>query len=153
MLNFGVSGYSTDNELRAYLHRVRRYRPDAVIAFVYVGNDVLENGARLFIKNSHGLPPKPWLHAAHSSGVLAGCLAIERMAAHIGPHIPTLIWSASRIVRFATTQGVQVPLHIACTNAAGPDVTPGVPELFGVFAAPPRRSPGPRAGARRNASC
>ena len=60
MLNAGVSGYSTDNELRAFLSRGARYAPDAVLLVFHVGNDVLENGARLYlekkISNSKGGP-------------------------------------------------------------------------------------------------
>jgi hypothetical protein len=57
MLNAGVSGYSTDNELRAFVTRGARYAPDAVLLLVHVGNDVEENGPRLYLGNARGLPP------------------------------------------------------------------------------------------------
>jgi hypothetical protein len=136
MLNLGVSGYSTDNELRTWVVRGRRYRPDAVLLFVFPANDVLENGARLYLKNPHGLLPKPWLRAVEPSTALEACLTVHRGAARTAANIPTLLWMSSRITRLVATQGVSAPLQLACAHATGPAVTSGVPEMLGVYGEP-----------------
>jgi len=136
VLNAGVSGYATDNELRAFARRLYRYRPDAVLLVFYVGNDVLENGARLFLGNPHGLPPKPWLRARDASPALARCLAVHRGAAHVADVLPDVVWSRSRVLRFATSDAVQRALGAACAGAAGPALVDGAPELLGVYGAP-----------------
>jgi hypothetical protein len=135
MLNAGVSGYSTDNELRAFVSRGARYAPDAVVLVFHVGNDVLENGARLYLENPHGLPPKPWLTASDATPALARCLAVHRAIARLAAATPALVWDHSRIVRGALTSGVET-LAYACANAVGPPLIPGVPDLLGVYGAP-----------------
>ncbi len=48
VLNFGVAGYSTAQELLTYRHRVRHWSPDLVVLMVYAPNDIEDNtiGAR-----------------------------------------------------------------------------------------------------------
>jgi hypothetical protein len=43
VLNFGVSGYSTTQELLAYEKFARKYRPDIVLLAFFIGNDLREN--------------------------------------------------------------------------------------------------------------
>lgn len=43
VLNFGVSGYSTAQELQTLRHRVRPYKPDLVLLAFLSGNDVRDN--------------------------------------------------------------------------------------------------------------
>ena len=136
MLNAGVSGYSTDNELRAFVTRGARYAPDAVLLLVHVGNDVEENGPRLYLGNPHGLPPKPWLAAPHPSRGLALCLAAHRAAGRLTVATPGFLWSSSRLVRATLTTGTGSVLAFACAGATGPPLVPGVPELLGVYGAP-----------------
>src|SRR5262249_43018693 len=92
VLNLGVSGYSTDNELRLFRARAAGYHPNVVLLVFFVGNDVLENGAMLYLKDPHGLPPKPWLETAGASPGLARCLAVHRAAAHVADRAPTALW-------------------------------------------------------------
>ncbi len=47
ILNFGVSGYSTAQELLTLRHRVWPYQPDLVILAFFHGNDVTENSRAL----------------------------------------------------------------------------------------------------------
>lgn len=47
VLNFGVSGYSTAQELLTLRHRVWPYRPDLVLLAFFHGNDVVENSPAL----------------------------------------------------------------------------------------------------------
>jgi lysophospholipase L1-like esterase len=136
VLNLGVSGYSTDNELRAFLARGRRYRPDVVVLLVFLGNDVMENGARLYLKNPHGLPPKPWLRAVAPSPALRRCLAVHRGAAALASRTPGMLWSHSRLTRALLTSGITASLGLACDTATGPPLTPGVPEILGVYGEP-----------------
>lgn len=48
VLNFGVAGYSTAQELLMYRHRARQWAPDLVVLMVYAPNDLDDNtvGAR-----------------------------------------------------------------------------------------------------------
>lgn len=47
VLNFGVSGYGTAQELETFLHRVLPLKPDIVILFVSTGNDWYDNSVEL----------------------------------------------------------------------------------------------------------
>ena len=87
VLNFGVEGYGTAQELLTYRHRAARYRPDIVILAVYTSNDIFNNHRALnerndmpyFVLRNHQLqleqPPGeapaadvvPWYHAARMS--------------------------------------------------------------------------------------
>jgi hypothetical protein len=136
MIDAGVSGYSTDNELRAFDARDHRFAPDVVLLVFFVGNDVLENGARLYLKNPHGLPPKPWVGLGEPTEPLARCFAAARAAAHVADATPGFMWRTSRGVRWTLTGGVGAALQKACGDAAGPSLVPGRPELFGVYGPP-----------------
>jgi hypothetical protein len=140
VLNLGVSGYSTDNELRTFVGRGRRYAPDAVLLVLHVGNDVLENGARLYLSNPHGLPPKPWLRSRDPSRGLAACLALHRAAAHVASSVPGILWQDSRLVRAGLTKGVSGVLRTACAGTLDAPLVPGVPEFRGVYGAPETRA-------------
>jgi hypothetical protein len=136
MLNAGVSGDSTDNELRAFTTGGIGYRPDAVLLVLYVGNDVLENGARLYLRDSRGLPAKPWLRSTDASGRLAACLAVHRGAARLIETVPSALWQRSRVIRFGAVLGLNRTLELACAGAADPARLPGIPELLGVYQPP-----------------
>jgi hypothetical protein len=47
VLNFGVSGYGTAQELLTYRHHAAQYRPDIVLLAVYTNNDIYNNHRRL----------------------------------------------------------------------------------------------------------
>jgi len=47
VLNFGVSGFSTAQELEMLRHYVWRYEPDIVLLAFFAGNDVRDNSRRL----------------------------------------------------------------------------------------------------------
>lgn len=47
VLNFGVSGYGTAQELLTLRHRALAFAPDAVVLVFYAGNDVQNNSPRL----------------------------------------------------------------------------------------------------------
>jgi hypothetical protein len=136
MLNAGVSGYATDNELRAFDVLAPVWRPDAVALVVFVGNDVMENGPRLYLKNPHGLPPKPWIGLPEQSAALARCYAGARAAARVADATPGFVWDASRVVRWSLTAGTGSLLTRLCDDAAGPRLVPGQGELFGVYGPP-----------------
>jgi len=136
VLNAGVSGYSTDNELRAFLADGRRYRPDAVLLLFFVGNDVLDNGARLYLRNPHGLPAKPWLRARAAGPRLARCLAAHRAAARLADGMPTMLWNGSRLVRAGLTVAPDELLRAACVGATGPRSGDSAWELLEVYRPP-----------------
>jgi lysophospholipase L1-like esterase len=83
IVNAGVSGWGTDNELLFFLHEGWRYRPDVVLLFFNTGNDAFENHRPLvtstatypdkpffrlvdgrLVREHYPLPPAPWLQAA-----------------------------------------------------------------------------------------
>ena len=43
LLNFGVGGYGTGQELLTWRHQASRYEPDLVILAIYPGNDITDN--------------------------------------------------------------------------------------------------------------
>jgi hypothetical protein len=47
VINFGVGGYGTTQELLTYRNQVRKYRPDIVLLAVYTSNDILDNSQAL----------------------------------------------------------------------------------------------------------
>ena len=47
IINTGVSGYGTDNELLFYQAEAKKYNSDIVILFLYVGNDIRNNWYKL----------------------------------------------------------------------------------------------------------
>jgi lysophospholipase L1-like esterase len=66
VLNFGVSGYGTCQELMLLENTVLRYRPDIVLLQFMTGNDVLDNTRAL-----SGDPMRPYFCVAE--GRLQGC--------------------------------------------------------------------------------
>jgi lysophospholipase L1-like esterase len=47
VINFGVSGYGTAQELLTYSHRAAQYSPDVTILAFYAGNDIRNNSRQL----------------------------------------------------------------------------------------------------------
>jgi lysophospholipase L1-like esterase len=47
VMNFGVTGYGTAEELETLRHRVLQFKPDMVILFFYTGNDIYNNSLDL----------------------------------------------------------------------------------------------------------
>ena len=43
LLNFGVGGYGTGQQLLTWRHQASRYKPDLVILAIYPGNDITDN--------------------------------------------------------------------------------------------------------------
>jgi hypothetical protein len=47
VMNFGVTGYGTAQELETLRHRALQFRPDLVLLFFYTGNDLFDNDVEL----------------------------------------------------------------------------------------------------------
>ncbi|HAN75663.1 MAG TPA: lipolytic protein G-D-S-L family [Planktothrix sp. UBA8407] len=47
VLNFGVDGYGTAQELITLREKVEKYQPDLVIVSFFIGNDVIDNSSKL----------------------------------------------------------------------------------------------------------
>jgi lysophospholipase L1-like esterase len=60
VLNFGIGGYSTAQELLAYRIDARRFEPDLVLLGFFAGNDVRENSRTLNEANMSWRAPKPY---------------------------------------------------------------------------------------------
>jgi len=69
VINFGVVGYGTTQELLTYRLHASAYEPDVVITAIYFGNDVHDNHPEL--NNA----PSPFLIADNGSLVMEGSLA------------------------------------------------------------------------------
>ncbi|HEX7878274.1 MAG TPA: SGNH/GDSL hydrolase family protein, partial [Candidatus Eisenbacteria bacterium] len=54
VMNFGVSGYGTAQELQTLRHEVLRFHPDVVVLSFLPGNDVRDNG--LLLRRDPGRP-------------------------------------------------------------------------------------------------
>jgi len=55
-LNFGVPGFSTDQEYLLIQDRVLYFSPDAIFLIVYLGNDLFDNELPFPLQASHGKP-------------------------------------------------------------------------------------------------
>lgn len=64
VLNFGVSGYSTGQELLALRHRAAAYRPDMVLLAFLSGNDVRDNSREIA-----GRYPRPYFSVGAGGGL------------------------------------------------------------------------------------
>jgi len=53
IMNFGVVGYGTAQELETFRHRVLQFDPDMAILFVYLGNDLFNNSRELDPEPNH----------------------------------------------------------------------------------------------------
>jgi len=62
VLNFGVSGYGTAQELLTYRYFARRFRPDIVVLAFYPGNDLQDN-----VKDLSGNYPRPYFTLGQAS--------------------------------------------------------------------------------------
>lgn len=56
VLNFGVTGYGTAQELLTYRHRTRAFDPDVVVLVVFAGNDLFNNVRELNPTNADAAP-------------------------------------------------------------------------------------------------
>jgi lysophospholipase L1-like esterase len=65
VLNFGVSGYSTGQQLLALRHRVAAFGPDLVLLAFLSGNDVRDNSREIA-----GSYPRPYFSLAPDGGLL-----------------------------------------------------------------------------------
>ena len=55
-LNFGVPGYSTDQQYLLIRDRVRLFKPDVVLLVVYLGNDLFDNQRPFPLQGDHAKP-------------------------------------------------------------------------------------------------
>lgn len=56
VMNFGVQGYGTAQELLVWRNKARAYQPDAVILLFYTGNDLYNNQRQLNPTNADAAP-------------------------------------------------------------------------------------------------
>lgn len=67
VMNAGVSGWGTDDQLRYYMRYAREFRPDLVVVAMTLHNDISDNMRRAWhVERDGGLverdrPPMPWL--------------------------------------------------------------------------------------------
>jgi hypothetical protein len=95
VLNFGVSGYSTAQELLTLRHRVWSFQPDVVLLAFFVANDLVENspvldedplrpyfvyeGDRLVLDDSYRRSARYRRHDSWYGGMGAGLLGHSRL--------------------------------------------------------------------------
>lgn len=61
VINAGVIGWGTDNELLFFRHEGVKYAPDLTILALFVGNDPIDNSRELSPLRPYMLLPKPYL--------------------------------------------------------------------------------------------
>lgn len=97
VLNFGVSGYGTDQELLTLQRKVWRYSPDLVILAMTTGNDIRNNSPVL-----EGNPKKPYFLL--TDGRLEQTFPYrDSIGFHLRQSLPASwfyhLWSSSRITQ------------------------------------------------------
>lgn len=70
VMDAGVGGYSTDQELLFFRYRLKKYGPDLVLLAFYIGNDILGNGEYAFSKLLHRPIRKPYFVLSNHKLVL-----------------------------------------------------------------------------------
>ncbi|MDI9245563.1 hypothetical protein [Marinobacter sp. CHS3-4] len=94
-LNAGVPGYSNDQQL-VLLDSLLEYRPKELVWVVYLGNDLLDNGAPFPLQAAHG---KPFYRLAPN-----GSLSLENVPVPLKPKPPAF---NGKSVRSEILQGYQ----------------------------------------------
>jgi hypothetical protein len=95
VMNFGVSGASTAQELVLYRERVRRYRPDVVVLGFFLRNDVIDNSPRL------GTNPRIYfdLDSAGVPRALPFSAARAEQSRWLNQHSRFYVWQKSMFAR------------------------------------------------------
>lgn len=60
VINTGMGGYGTDNEVLFYQYEGAKYQPDLVLLAFSMANDVYDNSHRVLPVGTPGKPPKPY---------------------------------------------------------------------------------------------
>lgn len=101
VLNFGVSGYGTAQELLTWRHHAKKYRPDIVVLGFYTNNDVFNN--------VRGLNPTAYPEQSPYFTLQGGTLVLDpSFRAHLNR--PEVWWRRIRIALTARLRTAQL-LH------------------------------------------
>jgi lysophospholipase L1-like esterase len=147
VLNFGVSGYSTAQELLTLRSHVLRFRPDAVLVAFFAGNDVAEN-----VRTLEGDPTRPYFEFRDGRLVLDSRFRDDLQARPAWLHgIKTRVFALadhSRILQLALDAYGQMTTRRQRQELAKAAAADAPPVL-----APPAGRPGkkPETGLRLNA--
>ncbi len=102
VINFGVQGYGTDQQLMTLRHKVWQYSPDLVILAFLPGNDIINNSKKLefsqrkpfFVyKNGKLVPDMSWLKMSPREHNYLEFSSVD--------YLPTWLVNHSRILRLA----------------------------------------------------
>ena len=93
VLNFGVAGYSTDQELLAFRKLGARFAPDVVVLVVY-GNDFWENGNEMGNGGGGRLVARPHFQFAPAGALRLVGTPIPRNTGWDPPSFPSSHWFA-----------------------------------------------------------
>jgi lysophospholipase L1-like esterase len=150
VINLGVGGYSTDQELLQFQTEGKLYRPDLTVLMFY-DNDVWFNGRSVYMPWGRGykplfglengelrltyvpIPPpdEPADRLSSDSGSPAELSLLNRIKRAIAERSHLYRWVRSRIKNTASFYSVAIKLGIA--DSPGPDDTYPVPEEYGVY--------------------
>jgi hypothetical protein len=122
VLNAGVSGYGTDNELLFYLAEGRKYRPDLVLLVFNTSNDILENHYGLMRGTGFPYPQKPYFEL--EDGRLAGQnfpLPVPPPGARATAYLQRILTRHSTLYRLLPVLNLSGPggAHAALTPVPG----------------------------------
>jgi lysophospholipase L1-like esterase len=123
VLNGGVAGYGTDNELLFLRREGWRYQPDAVFLLFFTGNDVSDNDHDLSLKGGQSLS-KPYFVMAGDSLRLAGSpvpggapVGLRSLTAWLKEHSAFYLFLRTKTYEWRARRQIlkggadQVPLH------------------------------------------
>jgi len=109
-INFGVSGYSTAQELRLYESKAREYAPDLVLLAFHTANDVADNSRAL---DAHAMRPYFELQSGElvlDDSFVRGDAFVRRQT--LTWKLASAVASRSRLVQLANE------FHVRCKQAA-----------------------------------
>jgi hypothetical protein len=130
VLNFGVSGYGTAQELLALRHAAWEYEPDVVVLAFVSGNDVRNNSRDL-----EGDPDRPYF-VERDGGLVLDDRFLERFPSPAGMRLRTVaarVLNEVRLLQLAKL-GIEAALAPAATAGGGGEA----PGLDDAVYAPPR---------------
>jgi len=124
VLNFGIGGIGTTQELLVYETRVRRFKPDAVVLLFLRSNDIMNNSAEIQ-RSVYGI--HTW-HAPYHQITPDGGLRLQGVAPRRFQRFRTLLEEKSQLLYYAERAWFRVNFGVPLWQ--------GIPLAWAVFSNP-----------------
>jgi hypothetical protein len=112
VMNFGMSGYGTAQELMTFRHEVKKFKPDYVIVGLLTGNDIRNNSEKL-----EGDAIRPYFVEKNGELVLDDSFRNESQSLVKSIGYTTARWTRIGQVAFRVYHGIKVRANIRQANA------------------------------------